>query len=171
MVSSRCKMVVQEELEKLGIESVAIDLGTVDLCKDVTGQQHEQLKTNLRRSGLELLDDKRSVLIERIKNVIIELVHYSDELPRMNFSQYLSDKLKYDYTYLSNVFSEVNGITIKHYIILQKIERVKELLRDDKLNLKEISYKLHYSSASHLSTQFKKVTGLSPSFLKSTHKT
>jgi AraC-like DNA-binding protein len=159
-------MVVKEELEKLGIKSAAIDLGMVDLFEDVTEQQHTHLKENLLRSGLELLDDKKSILIERIKNVITDLIHYSDELPKVNFSQYISEKLNYDYTYLSNIFSEVKGITIQQFIILQKIERVKELLLYDELNLKEISYKLHYSSAAHLSTQFKKVTGLSPSFFK-----
>jgi AraC-like DNA-binding protein len=166
MVSLRCKMVVKEELEKLGLEPVEIDLGVVDLSEDVTEQQRKQLKEHLLHFGLELLDDKKSILIERIKNVITDLIHYSDELPKMNFSHYISEKLNYDYTYLSNIFSEVKGITIQQFVILQKIERVKELLLYDELNLKEISYKLHYSSAAHLSTQFKKITGLSPSFFK-----
>jgi AraC-like DNA-binding protein len=115
---------------------------------------------------LELLDDKKSILIEKIKSVIVEMIHYSDELPQINFSDYISEKLNFDYTYLSNVFSEVKGITIQHFIIINKIERVKELLLYDELNLTEISYKLQYSSVAHLSNQFKKVTGLSPSFYK-----
>jgi len=115
---------------------------------------------------LELLDDKKSILIEKITNVIIEMIHYQDELPKVNYSDYLAEKLDYDYTYLSNVFSEVKGINIQQFIIHHKIERVKELLLYEDLNLTEISYKLHYSSVSHLSNQFKKVTGLSPSFYK-----
>jgi AraC-like DNA-binding protein len=121
---------------------------------------------NLSLSGLELLDDKKSVLIEKIKNVIIEMIHYSDELPKVNYSEYISKKLNYDYTYLSNLFSEVKGITIQHFIILHKIERVKELLLYEEYNLTEISYLMQYSSVAHLSNQFKKVTGLSPSFYK-----
>jgi AraC-like DNA-binding protein len=115
---------------------------------------------------LKLLDDKKSILIEKIKNVIIEMVHYADELPKQNFSDYISEKLGYDYTYLANTFSEVKGITIQHYIINHKIEKAKELLLYDELNLTEIAYKLNYSSVAHLSNQFKKVTGLSPSFYK-----
>lgn len=166
MVSLRCKMLVKEELKKLGLRSVVVDLGMVEILEDITQQQHEQLKENLLRSGLELLDDKKSILIEKIKNVITEMVHYSDEVPKVNFSDYISAKLNYDYTYLSNLFSEVKGITIQHFIIIHKIERVKELLLYDELNLSEISSKLHYSSVAHLSNQFKKVTGLSPSFFK-----
>lgn len=166
MVSLRCKMMVRDELDKLGLRYRVIDLGMVDMLDEVTEQQHQQLKINLLKSGLELLDDKRSILIEKIKNVIIEMIHYSEEVPKTNYSDYLSEKLDYDYTYLSNVFSEVKGITIQQYIILNKIEKVKELLLYDELNLTEISYKLHYSSAAHLSNQFKKITGLSPSFFK-----
>lgn len=167
MVSLRCKMMVKEELQKLGIESVIIDLGVVEILQDISEQQRELLKSNLEQSGLELLDDKRAILIEKIKNVIVEMIHHSDELPKVNFSEYLSEKLNYDYTYLSNVFSEVKGITIQQFIIIHKIEKVKELLLYDELNLTEISYKLHYSSVAHLSNQFKKITGLSPSFYKS----
>ena len=115
---------------------------------------------------LELLEDKKSILIEKIKNVITEMIHHSDELPKVNYSDYISQKLEYDYTYLANTFSEVKGITIQQYIILHKIERVKELILYDELSLSEISYKLHYSSPAHLSNQFKKVTGLTPSFFK-----
>jgi AraC-like DNA-binding protein len=166
MVSLRCKMVVKEELLKLGLEYVVLDLGVVEILEEITPEQRELLKRNLLYFGLELLDDKRSILIEKIKNVIIEMIHYSDELPRVNFSDYISEKLNYDYTYLANIFSEVKGITIQQYIIIHKIEKVKELLLYDELNLTEISYKLQYSSVAHLSNQFKKVTGLSPSFYK-----
>jgi AraC-like DNA-binding protein len=166
MVSLRCKMVVKEELRNLGLEHVSLDLGMVELPGDISDEQRNQLKTNLSRSGLELLDDKKSILIEKIKNVIVEMIHYSDELPKVNFSDYISEKLNYDYTYLANIFSEVKGITIQQYIIIHKIEKVKELLLYDELNLTEIAYKLQYSSVGHLSNQFKKVTGLSPSYYK-----
>jgi AraC-like DNA-binding protein len=166
MVSLRCKMMVKEELKKLGIKYVAVELGMVEILEDLTQEQREQLKVNLHKSGLELLDNKKSILIEKIKNVITEMIHYSDELPKVNYSEYISEKLGYDYTYLANTFSEVKGITIQQFIINHKIERVKELLLYDELNLTEISYKLNYSSVAHLSNQFKKVTGLSPSFYK-----
>ncbi len=166
MVSLRCKLLVQEELLKIGINYVVLDLGMVDILEDITQEQHETLKVNLLKSGLELLDDKRAILIERIKNVIVEMIHYSDEIPLVNYSDFISEKLNYDYTYLSNIFSEVKGITIQQFIILNKIERIKELLLYNELNLTEISYKLHYSSVAHLSNQFKKITGLSPSYYK-----
>jgi AraC-like DNA-binding protein len=166
MVSLRCKMVVQQELDLLGLKHGAIDLGVVEILDTITEEQRLLLKGNLLKSGLELLDDKRSILIEKIKNVITEMIHYSDEVPNTNYSNLISEKLGYDYTYLSNIFSEVKGITIQQFIIINKIERVKELLLYDELNLTEISYKLHYSSVAHLSNQFKKVTGLSPSFFK-----
>lgn len=166
MVSLRCKMVVHEELNNLGIKHAVVDLGIVEVMNDMTKQQREILKENLLKYGLELLDDKKSILIEKIKNVITEMIHYSDELPKENFSDYISEKLGYDYTYLANTFSEVKGITIQHFIIVNKIEKVKELLLYDELNLTEISYKLNYSSVAHLSNQFKKITGLSPSFYK-----
>lgn len=166
MVSLRCKMMVKEELKNMGLHYVSVDLGMVEIMEEMTPEQHDLLKKNLLRSGLELLDDKRAILIEKIKNVIIEMIHYSDELPTTNYSEYISEKLDYDYTYLSNIFSEVKGITIQQFIINHKIEKVKELLLYDELNLTEISYKLHYSSVAHLSNQFKKVTGLSPSFYK-----
>ena len=166
MVSHRCKMMVIEELKKVGLQYTAIDLGMVETPHDINEEQRSLLRENLLKSGLELLDDKKSILIERIKNLIIEMVHYSDQLPTLNYSEYISNKLQYDYTYLSNIFSEVKGTTIQQFIILNKIERVKELLLYDELNLTEIAYKLHYSSVAHLSNQFKKVTGLSPSFFK-----
>lgn len=167
MVSLRCKMVVKEELQKLGLHYVIVELGTVELLEDIDSAQHQQLKLNLMNAGLELLDNKKSILIEKIKNVIVDMIHHSDILPRVNYSDYISEKLGYDYTYLSNLFSEVKGITVQQFIIIHKIERVKELLLYGELNLTEISYKLHYSSVAHLSNQFKKVTGLSPSFYKS----
>ncbi len=166
MVSLRCKMMVKEELKKLGLHYSCIDLGTVDMMEKITEDQRNLLKKNLLRSGLELLDNKKNILIEKIKDVIIEMIHYSDELPEVNYSDYISDKLQQDYTYLSNTFSEVKGITIQHFIIMHKIKKGKELLLYDELNLTEISYKLHFSSVSHLSNHFKKITGLSPSFLK-----
>ena len=166
MVSLRCKMMVKEELKKLGLKYVFVDLGMVEVLEDITNEQRENLKVNLLKSGLELLDDKRAILIEKIKSVIIEMIHYSDEIPNVNYSDYISEKLEYDYTYLANTFSEVKGITIQQYIIIHKIERVKELLLYDELNLTEISYKLHYSSVAHLSNQFKKITGLTPTFYK-----
>ena len=166
MVSLRCKLMVKAELEKLGLQSTSIDLGVVELPYDLSDEQRALLRTNLLKSGLELLDDSKSVLIERIKNIIIEMIHYSDELPEQNYSSYISSKLQYDYTYLSNIFSEVKGITIQQFIILNKIERVKELLLYDELSLTEISHKLHYSSVAHLSNQFKKITGLIPSYFK-----
>jgi AraC-like DNA-binding protein len=159
-------MIVKEELQKLGLKYVVIELGVVEVLEDITEEQRAQLKANLLKSGLELLDNKKSILIDKIKNVIIEMIHYSDEVPKVNYSDYISQKLDYDYTYLSNIFSEVKGITIQHFIIIHKIERVKELLLYDELNLTEISYKLHYSSVAHLSNQFKKITGLSPTFFK-----
>jgi AraC-like DNA-binding protein len=157
---------VKEELEKLGLHHIVLDLGMVEILEDITVTQHDLLKANLLKSGLELLDDKKSILIEKIKSLIIEMIHYTDELPKVNYSDYISDKLGYDYTYLSNIFSEVKGTTIQHFIIMHKIEKVKELLLYDELNLTQISYKLGYSSVAHLSNQFKKVTGLSPSFYK-----
>jgi AraC-like DNA-binding protein len=133
MVSLRCKMMVKDELQKLGLKYATLDLGMVELFDDITSEQRETLKMNLLQSGLELLDDKKAILIEKIKNVITEMIHYSDELPKVNSSDYISEKLHYDYTYLSNVFSEVKGITIQQFIIINKIERVKELLLYDHL--------------------------------------
>jgi len=166
MVSIRCKMMVKSELEKLGLHHLVVDFGEVEILEDISNQQREQLKEALAATGLELMDDKRAILIEKIKSVIVEMVHYEDERPKTNFSDYLSEKLQYDYTYLANLFSEVTGITIEYFIIAHKIERVKELLLYDELNLTEISYKLNYSSVAHLSSQFKKVTGLTPTFFK-----
>lgn len=159
-------MVVKDELRNLGLHFIAVDLGEVEIFEELTKEQHTQLKENLLRSGLELLDDKKNILIERIKAVIVEMIHYSEELPKINYSDHISEKLNQDYTYLSNIFSEVKGITIQQYIIFHKIERVKELLLYDELTLTEISYRMQYSSVAHLSNQFKKVTGLTPTFYK-----
>ena len=167
MVSIRCKMIVKEELKNLGLHFVIVNLGEVEIMEDITSEQREKLRTGLLKSGLELMEDKKAMLIEKIKNIIIEMVHYEDELPKVNFSEYLSEKMDYDYTYLANLFSETEGTTIEHFIILHKIERVKELILYNELNLTEISDKLHYSSVAHLANQFKKITGLTPSFFKS----
>ncbi|MCI3937058.1 AraC family transcriptional regulator [Chryseobacterium aahli] len=167
MVSLRCKMMVQQEIEQLGLKNTVVNLGTVDIPDGITNEQLEVFRIKLEHLGLELLDDKKSILIEKIKNTIIEMVHNADEQPKENYSEYLSEKLGYDYTYLSNIFSEVNGYTIQHFIIINKIEKVKELLLYNELNLTEIAYKLNYSSVAHLSYQFKKITGLAPSFYKS----
>lgn len=168
MVSQRCKMMVKAELQKLGLTCLVVDLGMVEILEDLSAQQREQLNKNLLKSGLELLDDKKSILIEKIKTIIIEVIHYSDsdEITKIKFSNYLAEKTGYDYTYLSNIFSEVKGINIEQYIIFNKIERVKELILYNELSLSEISYKLHYSSVAHLSAQFKKATGLTPSYFK-----
>lgn len=165
MVSIRCKMMVKAELDKLNVEYGNIDLGEVDV-KEISVEQREHLKAALLKSGLEVMDDKKSLLIEKIKIVIIEMVHYCDELPKTKNSDYIADKLNHDYTYLANLFSEATGTTIEQFIIHHKIERAKELIIYDELNLTEIAWKLHYSSVAHLSNQFKKITGLTPSFFK-----
>jgi len=159
-------MMVKSELDKLGLHYGVVDLGEVEVKESVTPEQRELLRLALLKSGLELMEDKKAILIEKIKNIIIEMVHYSDEFPKVKNSEYISEKLHLDYTYLANLFSEATGVTIEHFIILHKIERVKELLLYDELNLTEISYRLNYSSVAHLSNQFKKVTGLTPSFFK-----
>ena len=166
MVSLRCKMIVKSELEKMHLQFTVVELGEVEITGELSSEQQQELKTSLLKSGLELLEDKKSMLIERIKNIVVEMIHYSDEAPLLNFSSYLSEKLNYDYNYLSNLFSEVKGTTIEHFIIAHKIERAKELLIYNELTLTEIAEKLHYSNVSHLSNQFKKVTGLTPTFFK-----
>lgn len=166
MVSLRCKMLVKQELKNLGIHYSSVDLGLVEIIGEITEDKRNKLKAALLESGLELMDDKKSILIEKIKIIINKMIHYNEELPKVKYSEYISNKMGYDYTYLANVFSEVEGITIEHYIIAHKIEKVKELLIYDELNLSEISYSMNYSSVSHLSTQFKKVTGLTPTYFK-----
>jgi len=160
-------MAVKEELRKLGLHFIFVELGEVEIMENMSPGECELLNTGLHASGLELMDDKRSVLIERIKNVIVEMVHHSDEEIRVNFSHYLAEKLHHDYTYLANLFSEVQGITIEQFIIAHKIEKIKELIIYGELNITEIAWKMNYSSVAHLSNQFKKMTGLSPSHFKS----
>jgi len=166
MVSTRCKMAVKDALRELGLHFILVDLGEVDIMENISIGQRDQLKLALLGSGLELMDDKRAVLIEKIKNAIVEMVHHSDEIIKINFSEYLSEKLNHDYTYLANLFSEVQGTTIEQFIISHKVERIKELIIYDELNITEIAWKMNYSSVAHLSNQFKKVTGLSPSHFK-----
>ena len=166
MFSNRCKMVVKEVLKELEVHFAVVDLGEVEIMEDLTAEQRELLKTSLLESGLELMDDKKAVLIEKIKNTIVEMVYHTDEMLKINFSNFLSDKLKYDYTYLANLFSEVQGTTIEHFIISHKVERIKELILYDELNITEIADKMNYSSVAHLSNQFKKATGFSPSHYK-----
>ncbi len=158
-------MVVKEELQKLDLHFI-VDMGVADIMEELTSEKLDEIRVALKKVGLELMDDKKAVLIERIKNLIVEMVHYNDEMPKTNFSDYLSEKLHYDYTYMANLFSEVQGTTIEKFIISHKIERVKELIIYNELNLTEIAYNMHYSSVAHLSNQFKKVTGLTPSHFK-----
>lgn len=159
-------MVVKSELEKLGLQYNSVELGEVDLAEAVSDEQLSKLGEALKLTGLELMEDNKKILVEKIKTIIIELIHYSDEQIKINLSDYLSEKLNHNYTYLSNLFSEVKGTTIEQFYLANKIERVKELLVYDELNLSEIAWKLHYSSVSHLSNQFKKMTGLTPSHFK-----
>jgi YesN/AraC family two-component response regulator len=166
MVSIRCKMLVKAELEKLGLHYRRVELGEAEIEENISLEKWTELNTALKKSGIELMDDKKSILIERIKNVIVELVHYSEDPLEINFSDFLSQKLQHDYTYLANLFSESQGVTIEHFLIVHKIERVKELLVYNELNVTEISWKMGYSSVAHLSNQFKKITGLTPSFFK-----
>jgi YesN/AraC family two-component response regulator len=166
MVSLRCKLIVKSELEKMHLRYSVVELGEVEILDEPSPQQQQELRTSLLKFGLELLEDKKSMLIEKIKNIVVEMIHYSDEPPMLNFSAYLAEKLNYDYNYLSNLFSEVKGTTIEHFIIAHKIERAKELLIYNELTLTEIAGKLHYSNVAHLSNQFKKVTGLTPTFFK-----
>ena len=166
MVCIRCKMVVKSELEKLGLHYISVDLGETEIMEEISPEQLTHLSIALKKTGLELMDDKRSILVEKIKTIIIELVHYADEQIKINLSDYLSEKLNHNYTYLANLFSEVKGTTIEQFYLAHKIEKVKELLVYDELNLTEIAWKMHYSSVAHLSNQFKKMTGLTPTHFK-----
>lgn len=166
MVSLSCKARVKEELEKLNIPYGLIDIGVVELPDELSIKLREKLKSNLLSYNLKLYSTKKGILFEKIKDTIFEMIKYSDGQPVMSNSVYLSARLGYDYTYLANIFSEVSGISIQQYIILSKIEKAKELFLKDNISLSEISYQLHYSSVAHLSGQFKKVTGLSPSCYK-----
>ncbi len=159
-------MAVKEVLKELGLHYIIVDLGVVDIMENITPEQREQIRIALLKSGLELLDDKKALLIERVRTIIIEMVHSADELPRKNFSDYLSERLNHSYPYMAGLFTEIQGTTIEKFIISHKIERVKELIIYDELDLTEIAGKLNYSSVSHLSNQFKKVTGLTPSHFK-----
>jgi YesN/AraC family two-component response regulator len=169
MVCIRCKIFVSAELTHLGLHYTRLDLGQADIVEDISTAQHEQIRTDLLQSGLELIDDKKSILIERIKKVIIELVHYSEESLPINLSVHLSQRLHHNYTYMANIFSETQGHTIESFFIEHKIERVKELLIYDEFNLSEIANKMHYSSVAHLSAQFKKVTGKTATHFKKCH--
>jgi AraC-like DNA-binding protein len=166
MVSSRCKIIVEFELRKAGLKCTSIDQGRATITGNVAADQIQQAGVALLRYGLVLMDNKKDILIEKIKQVITDLIFHSDIQLKTNFSDYLSGKLNLDYTYLANIFSEAQGVTIEQFIIQNKIQLVKQLIWQDELNLTEISWKLHYSSAAHLSTQFKKVTGLTPSQFK-----
>ena len=166
MVSNSCKTIVKSEIKKLGLNPVLIELGEVEISDIIVREQRNQLNVNLQKLGLELLDNKKSMIIESIKNRIIELVHFTDKRLKVKLSFYLSDKLRYDYTYLANIFSENQGITIEQFFINHKIERVKELLVYNEISLTEIADKMQYSSVSHLSNQFKKIAGLTPSKYK-----
>ena len=170
MVTIRCRMVVKSELEKLGLQYTTVDLGEAEITDKATPEQLDKLAHALKKTGLELMDDKKSILVEKVKAVIIELVHYNDDQLKVNLSDYLTEKLSFNYTYLANLFSEVKGTTIEHFYLAHKIEKVKELLVYDELSLTEIAYKLNYSSVAHLSNQFKKMTGLTPSHFKNLKK-
>ena len=163
MVSNRCKMVVKEELKKHGLHFIFFDFGEVEVMENISTEQRTQMKIAIRNAGFELVDNNRALLIEKIKNIIFDMVYHTDEIIKINFSDYLSEKLNRDYTYMTKLFSEVQGKTIEHFIISHKVERIKELLTYSRLNITEIALKLNYSSVSHLSNQFKKETGLSPS--------
>ena len=167
MVCNRCIKVVQEELENLGIIVKNVKLGEVELADKQNSLDLKKVAQVLKDNGFELLDNRKSQLIEKVKNVVIELIHQQDEVEiNVNYSYLIHDKVGVDYHYLSNLFSSTEGITLEKYIILQRIERVKELLIYNELNLSQIADKMGYSSVAHLSAQFKKVTGLTPSAFK-----
>ncbi|MCL9804567.1 AraC family transcriptional regulator [Flavobacterium amniphilum] len=166
MVCSRCKLVVKSELEKLGLNVLSVELGEAEIIDSLDDSQKELVVKQLEEFGFEVIDDKKSRLIEQVKTVIIELVHHSQESIKTNLSDFISEKLSLDYNYVSNLFSEVEGVTVEKYYILQRVEKVKELLVYDELNLSEIAYQLNYSSVAYLSNQFKKVTGFTPTYFK-----
>jgi AraC-like DNA-binding protein len=166
MVSHRCKMAVREELIKLGLHFTSVELGEVEIMENISPEQRELINCGLHSSGLELMTDKKAMLIEKIKNIIVEMVHHTEESTKLNFSIFLSEKLGKDYTYMANLFSEVQGTTIEQFIIAHKIERIKELIIYDELNITEIAWKMNYSSVAHLSNQFKKMTGFTPTDFK-----
>jgi AraC-like DNA-binding protein len=170
MVSHCCKLMVKEEFNKLGIKISSIDLGELEVMQKISLKQFDKIKAALLKNGHELMEDKKAIHIEKVKNAIIEMIHYSEEPPEEKYSEYLSKKLECDYTYLSNLFSEVTGTTLQQFIIINKIERAKELIIYGDMSLKEICFKLDYSSLPHFSNQFKKVTGLSPIYFRSLKK-
>jgi AraC-like DNA-binding protein len=166
MISSRCKILVRDLLNEMGLHFIMIELGEVDVMENISNSQREYLRSELQNAGLELMEDKRTILLEKIKYTILDVINNRDEDKRLNFSHYLSEKLGYNYNYLASIFSEASGTTIEQYMIVQKIERVKELISYEELSIAEIAWKMNYSSAAHLSNQFKKVTGFSPSQFK-----
>lgn len=166
MVSIRCEMVVRAIVENLGLHPISVKIGEVEIEENISAKMRQQLNADLQRTGLELIDDTQSIMVEKIRNVIVEMIHSSDELPKIKTSAYISEKLHKNYTTISNLFSEVRGMSIEHYVIAQKIERAKELITYGELTISEIAYKLNYSSGAHLCTQFKDITGLTPSYFK-----
>lgn len=166
MVSSRCKTFVEDELKKLELYNITVELGRVELRDNISKDKLQLLNTSLKNAGLEIVEDKRVRLINEIKSAVYDLVHHFDDLPKPNYSEYISQKVNSGYTQISTIFSENQGITIEKYIISQRIERVKELLVYTNLGLADISFMLHYSSVAHLSNQFKKLTGLTPSYFR-----
>ena len=166
MVCLCCKMMVAAELNKMGLLYTSLELGEVHLVKPITKKEKTLLKKVIKKYGLELMHDKKAILVEKIVTIIVKMIHKSEEVPAINFSEFLTNQLKQDYHSLSTLFSKIKGMTIEHFIILNKIEKIKELIMYDELSLTEISYKLNYSSVAHMSTQFKKSTGLTPTFFK-----
>ena len=166
MTSHQCNELVKSELEKLELQYNSVELGVIDLVEYPSELKIEDLKKALQKWELEVMADKKAILVERIKNAIIEVIHLSKEFPKTNYSYYLSDKLQRDYTYLSNIFSDIEKMTIEHYIIFHKIERAKELLLGNELNVTEIARMLNYRNTAHFSNQFKKVSGYTPTFFK-----
>jgi AraC-like DNA-binding protein len=169
MISERCKVLVLEELAQLGIHDANVRIGCVELQEKMTMQQYDQLRNNLQKVGLTIVEDKKGILVQRIKNAILQMIYTNEETPKTKYSNYLSATLNHDYTYMANVFSQYEGLTIEQYIIANRIERVKEMILSDELTLTEIAYRLKYSSVAHLSNQFKKITGFSPSLFKTRH--
>jgi AraC-like DNA-binding protein len=159
-------MTVKAELKKLGLHFIIVELGEVEILESITRGQLDSLKEALQQSGLQIIDDKRAVLIEKIKTVVVEMVHHADAMIKINFSDFLSARLHYDYTYMSNLFSELQGTTLEKYVISHKIEKIKEYIIYGELNMSEIAWKMNYSSVAHLSHQFKKATGHSPTHFK-----
>ncbi len=166
MVSARCKMAVKEALQSMGVHFVFVELGVVETMDDLTAEERRQLKETLLQSGLELMDDKKSELVQKVKNLILDMIYQSEEERKMSFTAYLSKHTGHDYPYLASLFLEAQGTTIQQFIILHKVERIKELIMYSEMSITEITWKMNYSSVAHLSNQFKKVTGLTPTHFK-----